>query len=235
MGFGLWPIKPAASENVEAMFSTQGFRGGFLNTPRTRFTSRSMGRRIFSMSAGRLRPRTSTPIMQPTSSITTMPKRNHTGERPTVTSRIKNARIMMVQKAPSIVICMSSAADVALPGEIPRRRASSTTSVVPARLSDGAIVFMKKVPNTSGSVARGAICSPTARKHDEYAKLCETYLHSCVRMAATSGIVEPRCMVSTSSANWSPRKNTTANTMMSTRPTSRFLMLNFTVEVRPCP
>ena len=77
------------------------------------------------------------------------------------------AEIMMVANAPSIVICISSAAEVALPASMPRLRASLTTSVVPARLSEGAIVFMKNVPNTSGSVERGFMRSLTALKQCE--------------------------------------------------------------------
>ena len=74
---------------------------------------------------------------------------------------------MMVANPESTVICMSNAADVAFPGAMPRRRASSTMSVVPARLSEGAMVFMKNVPNTSGSVERGSICSSTASNANE--------------------------------------------------------------------
>ncbi|MFR0867935.1 MAG: hypothetical protein ACLSGS_02460 [Adlercreutzia sp.] len=47
-------------------------------------------------------------------------------------AKMPNAMSMMVAKPESTVICMSNAALVALPGAMPRRRASSTTSVVPA-------------------------------------------------------------------------------------------------------
>ena len=57
---------------------------------------------------------------------------------------------------------MSRAADMALPPGMPRRLASSTTNVAPAIFSDGAIVFMKNVPNTRGSVSFGPIFSSTA-------------------------------------------------------------------------
>ena len=102
--------------------------------------------------------------MVPTRHNTTMPIRNHTGDSPTVTAKKMNAHTISVENAPSMVICMSSAAPVALPAGMPRRRASSTTNVVPARFMDGAIVFMKNVPNTSGNVDFGSIRSPTAAK-----------------------------------------------------------------------
>ena len=47
---------------------------------------------------------------------------------------------------------------------MPRRRASSTTNVVPAKFMDGAMVFMKNVPKTSGNVDFGSMRSPTAAK-----------------------------------------------------------------------
>ncbi len=228
-GLGLWPISPAASENVAAMRSTHGSMGGFLNRARTRFTIRSMGRSTRSTSPGRLRPSTSTPIMPPTRAITSKPSKNHNGDKPTVNAKIKKARSMMVANAPSMVICMSNAALVALPAGMPRRRASSTTSVVPAKLSEGAMVFMKNVPNTSGKVDRGAMRSCTALKQNEYARLCAKYLPNCVSTAATNGMADPCFMVSISSVSWSPRKNTTASTMMSTKPMRRFLILSFTL------
>lgn len=52
---------------------------------------------------------------------------------------------------------------------MPRRRASSTTNVVPARFMDGAIVFMKNVPNTSGNVDS----APYARHGGEAARIGE--------------------------------------------------------------
>ena len=69
--------------------------------------------------------------------------------------------------------------------------------------------------------------SPTAEKLREYAKLCAKYLHSCVRMAATSGRGLPCFMVSPSSTSWSPRRNTTASTMIRMTPMNRFFTLNF--------
>ena len=76
-----------------------------------------------------------------------------------------NAHTMSVENAPSMVICMSSAAPVASPAATPRRLgASSTTNVVPAKFMDGAMVFMKNVPKTSGNVDFGSMRSPTAAK-----------------------------------------------------------------------
>ena len=154
-----------------------------------------------STSAGRLRPSTRMSTMTPTNAMTSKPSRNHTGDRPTVAARMANPMSMMVAKPESTVICMSSAALVALPGAMPRRRASSTTRVVPARLSDGAMVFTKNVPNTSGRVSRGFMCSSTASKQKEYEKLCAKYLPSCVHTAATSGMTAPFLMVSISSTS----------------------------------
>ena len=94
------------------------------------------------------------------------------------------------------------------------------------------MVFMKNVPNTSGSVERGSICSSTASKAKEYAKLCAKYLPSWVQSAAMSGMTAPFLMVSMSSTSWSPRKSTTASTMTMTSPMSRFLMLSFTPSPR---
>ena len=99
-----------------------------------------------------------------TKMTTRRPSRNHSGESPTVSASRMNPAIMMVANAPSMVICISSAAEVAFPASMPRLRASLTTSVVPARFNDGAIVFMKKVPNTKGSVERGFMRSSTALK-----------------------------------------------------------------------
>ena len=209
------------------MRSTQGSRGFFLKRTRTRSTSRSMGRRARRTRAGRLRPSTRISTIALTSAITSSPNRNHKGDKPTVAAKMPNAMSMMVAKPESTVICMSNAALVALPGAMPRRRASSTTSVVPARLREGAIVFTKNVPNTSGSVSRGFMCSSTASKAYEYEKLCAKYLPNWVHTAAISGMTAPFLMVSTSSTSWSPRSSTTASTMTMTSPMSRFRMLSF--------
>ena len=71
---------------------------------------------------------------------------------------------MMTTKPVSMVTCMSSAALVARPAGMPRLAASSTTSVMPAKLSEGATVFMKKVPKTSLMDSRKRKPSLTAWK-----------------------------------------------------------------------
>ena len=167
VAFGLWAMRPAASENEPTVRSTHESSGGFLKRTRMRSTKRSMGRSARSTSAGRLRPSTKMSTMTVTSAMTSRPSRNHSGESPTVNARMAKPTSMMVAKPESTVICMSRAALVARPGGMPRRRASSTTSVVPARLSEGAMVFMKNVPNTSGSVERGSMRSPTASNANE--------------------------------------------------------------------
>ena len=88
-------------------------------------------------------------------------------------------------------------------------------------------MFTKNVPNTSGSVSRGFMCSSTASKAYEYEKLCAKYLPNWVHTAAISGMTAPFLMVSTSSTSWSPRSSTTASTMTMTSPMSRFRMLSF--------
>ena len=99
--------------------------------------------------------------MKPTMTTTTSPVKNHAGLKLPVTCKIMKPTTMMVMKPDSMVICINNAADVALPPGMPRRRASSTTSVAPAMFNDGAMVFMKNVPNTSGSVSFGPIFSLT--------------------------------------------------------------------------
>ena len=93
------------------------------------------------------------------------------GDNPTVNARMENPIIIMVAKAESTVICISNAAEVALPGSMPRLRASSTTKVVPARFREGTTVLRKNVPNTRGNVCFGCMVSFTAWKEKLYAKL----------------------------------------------------------------
>ena len=125
-----------------------------------------MARATCSSNAGFLFPNTMMAIIAATRPITTIPGMNHNGDMPANSTVMAKPTIMSVTNAPSIVICMSNAADEDLPGSMPRRRASSTTSVMPARFSEGATVFMKNVPKTRGSVARGVIFSPTAAKEN---------------------------------------------------------------------
>ena len=112
-----------------------------------------------------------TEIMAPTKTITTKPNNSQMGDNPTVNARMENPIIIMVAKAESTVICISNAAEVALPGSMPRLRASSTTKVVPARFREGTTVLRKNVPNTRGNVCFGCMVSFTAWKEKLYAKL----------------------------------------------------------------
>ena len=148
--------------NECTVFSTQGSSGFLWKRTSTLFTKREMGLRIRITSSGFLLPRTMMLIMAPTSRITTNPNTSQMGEMPTVSAKMAKPMIMMVANAESTVICINSAAEVALPAEMPRRRASSTTNVVPARFSEGITVLRKNVPNTSGKVFFGRMVSPTA-------------------------------------------------------------------------
>ncbi len=92
---------------------------------------------------GFLFPRTMMPIRTLTKRITNKPNKSHKGDKPTVRAKIVKLIIIMVAKAESTVICISIAAEVALPGAMPRLRASSTTKVVPARFRLGKTVLRK--------------------------------------------------------------------------------------------
>ena len=94
--------------------------------------------------AGFLFPRTMMPIRTLTKRITNKPNKSHKGDKPTVRAKIVKLIIIMVAKAESTVICISIAAEVALPGAMPRLRASSTTKVVPARFRLGKTVLRKR-------------------------------------------------------------------------------------------
>ncbi len=71
---------------------------------------------------------------------------------------------MIITKPLSMVTCMRRAAEVACPVETPRFLESSTTNVTPAKLNEGATVFMKKVPNTNLMASRKRNVASTDRK-----------------------------------------------------------------------
>ena len=184
--FGRFTISVDAPENDSTVRSSHGPIDSRLNFTRMRFTKRSTGRSTRTTKSGRTPPRTMTVTKPPTSTMASMPSASQPGSKPTVRLSTVKVRIMMHVKPESMHSCMSSAALVALPADMPCLCAVSTTSEVPAKLSEGAMVFTKNVPNTKESPVLKVIFSPTvskqARKPNPWAKYLPSWASTAKMM-----------------------------------------------------